>query len=355
MTIADVSVHTVHAPLEEPYTIAYETVTEVTNHFIVITLEGGRRGIGCAAPAPEVTGESVEDCRAALDAFARAAVGATFDAWPLPPESSPSALAAVDLARYDVLARSRSISIAGLYGDPDAALTPRETSITIGISSVENTLARAHTLFASGFRFFKVKGGHDIEVDIRRLNSLRSAFGTDIRLAIDANQGYDLKDVATLDDAELDLLYLEQPTPKADLDMLGEAARRTSIPVMADESVQTVRDVHGIAEAGPVSLINIKLQKMGGLAAAAAIDKAAIETGMGTMLGCMDESALSIAAALHFGATHPNVRLLDLDGHLDLRNDPFAALVRQNAQGQLSVSSGSGLGWSSSPFGEARS
>lgn len=355
MTIENVAVHTVHAPLKEPYTIAYETITEVTNHFVVITLEGGLCGIGCAAPAPEVTGESTEASRTALEAFAQDAVGADFDAWPVLPESTPSARAAVDLARHDILARSRSVSISGLYGDPDAALTPTETSITIGISSVEETLKRARSLYDSGFCFFKVKGGHDITTDILRLESLRSAFGTDIQLALDANQGYDLAAVEQLDSVTLDLLYLEQPTPKTELEMLGEAARRTSIPVMADESVQSADDVHRIAESGPVSLINIKLQKMGGLAAASAIDRASIDAGMGTMLGCMDESALSIAAALHFGATHPNVRFLDLDGHLDLKEDPFEELVQLKESGRLRVPKGNGLGWNRSPFGEARS
>ena len=357
MTISDVSVHTAHAPLKEPYTIAYETITEVTNHFVVITLAGGQRGIGCAAPAPEVTGESVDASRSALDAFARQAVGQGIDSWPFPSVSNPSARAAVDLAQHDLLSRKRSVSVGGLYGDPDAASTPRETSITIGISSVEETLARASALYGEGFRFFKVKGGHDVDLDILRLDSLRTEWGENIRLALDANQGYDLAAVERLQAASagMNLLYLEQPTLKSDLALLGEAARRTSIPVMADESVQSAADVHCIADAGPVSLINIKLQKMGGLAAAEAIDLAARDRDMNTMLGCMDESALSIAAALHFGATHPNVAYLDLDGHLDLMQDPFDSLVYLDGRGQLSTRPGVGLGWTECPFETAQS
>lgn len=357
MIVSDVSVHTVHTPLKEPYTIAYETIAEVSNHYVVIRVQGGLCGIGCAAPAPEVTGESVEASRKALDIFARKAPGFAIDALPLPSAETPSALAAVDLARFDVLARLRSTAVAGLFGHRDAARRPKETSITIGISGVEATLQRARSLHAEGFRFFKVKGGHDVEADIERLRMLRSTFGSDIRLALDANQGYRLSDVERLErNAEsLNLLYLEQPTPKEDLAMLGRAAELTHIPVMADESVQNVHDVQRIAEAGPVALINIKLQKMGGLAAAQAIDEAASNHQMGTMLGCMDESALSIAAALHFGATHPNVRYLDLDGHLDLQDDPFESLVRLDGNGRLSASSGPGLGWSAVPFSQDRS
>ena len=356
MIVSDVSIHTIHAPLKEPYTIAYDTISEVTNHFVVVRMHGGLCGIGCAAPAPEVTGESVEASRKALDIFAGKAPGFAIDALPLPSAETPSALAAVDLARFDVLARRASTSMAGLFGHPDAARRPEETSITIGISGVKATLQRARSLYVEGFRFFKVKGGHDVESDIERLRMLRSTFGPEIRLALDANQGYRLSDVERLErDAQLlNLLYLEQPTPKEDLAMLGQAAELTHVPVMADESVQNVQDVQRIAQAGPVALINIKLQKMGGLAAAQAIDEAASDHQMGTMLGCMDESALSIAAALHFGATHPNVLYLDLDGHLDLQEDPFESLVRLDGNGRLSTPSGLGLGWSTVPFCQDR-
>ena len=119
--------------------------------------------------------------------------------------------------------------------------------------------------------------------------------------------------------------------------------------------MQTPDDVSRIADAGAVSLINIKLQKMGGLQVAETIDRRAAEAEMGTMLGCMDESALSIAAALHFAATHQNVQYLDLDGHLDLRNDPFANLVDLDERGRLRARAGIGLGWTASPFPEGRS
>ncbi len=357
MIVADVSVHSVHAPIEVPYTIAYETITEVTNHFVVITLRDGRQGIGCAAPAPEVTGETVEASREALDTFARNALRYALDELPLPDHSCPSARAAIDLARHDLLARARNTSIGGLFGYASAAVEPRETSITIGISSLQETLTQVERLHKRGFAFFKVKGGHNVNLDIERLKVLRDRYGPKIRLALDANQGYDLAGVERLQKGafSLGLQYVEQPTTKKNLLLLGEAARRTAIPVMADESVQTADDVSRIAEAGPVALINIKLQKMGGLEAAHAIDSRAKEAGMETMLGCMDESALSIAAALHFGATHDNVRFLDLDGHLDLSEDPFAHLVRLDGRGRLFVAPGVGLGWKRSPFGEGRS
>jgi len=354
MTVAKISIHTVQSPLLEPYTIAYETITDVVNHYVVITMRDGRQGVGCAAPAPEVTGETVEASRKALDAFAQAAVRHALDELPVPSRSFPSARAAVDLALHDMRAREQRQPLCGLFGYSDAALIPRETSVTLGISSETETIDRARALFQQGFSFFKVKGGHDVFADIRRLRRMRDIFGDRIRLSLDANQGYDLRAVDALQEGagELQLQYVEQPTHKSNILLLSEAARHTSIPVMADESVQTPDDVSRIADAGSVALINIKLQKMGGLSAAEKIDRRAEEAGMKTMLGCMDESALSIAAALHFAAAHSNVEYLDLDGHLDLKNDPFADLVQLDGRGRLSTRPGIGLGWRSLPFAE---
>ena len=352
MTLAKAHIHTMAVPLTEPYTIAYNTFDSVTMHFLVLTTQEGQIGVGCAAPAEDVTGESAEDSRLALQDWVSLAPGHELASLPAVPLERPSAAAAVDLALHDLEARRQGSTVGGLFGPAAAAETPQETSITIGISDVATTLGRAAALFEQGFRFFKVKGGHKVDMDLARLRALRDRFGSEVCLALDANQGYLLPDVDRLEKERhaLDLCYLEQPTPKTDFAMLGEAARRTGIPVMADEAVQRVEDVARIAEAGPVGLINIKLQKMGGLAPAAAIDRASRSLGMRTMLGCMDESALSIAAALHFGATHPNVAFLDLDGHFDLSSDPFATCVRLDGKGGLATTSHSGLGWTTLPF-----
>ena len=352
MIIRKAELFAMDVPLSEPYTIAYESIDSATMLFLVLISEEGLQGIGCAAPAPEVTGETADAARAALESFCASTSYCPANALPAIAPGQPSASAALDLALHDIRARIAQTTVGGLFGNAHAAESPRETSVTIGISSVEDTLKRAESLTRQGFNFLKIKGGHNVSTDLDRLSALRDRFGADLRLALDANQGYRSEDVDRLETAasQVNLLYLEQPTPKNDPLMLGEAARRTGIPVMADEAVQSVDDVHRLGVAGPISLINIKLQKMGGLSPAAAIDRAAQETGMRTMLGCMDESALSIAAALHFGATHPNVQYMDLDGHFDLTQDPFADVVRLDGQGRLSTISQAGLGWIGMPF-----
>jgi L-alanine-DL-glutamate epimerase-like enolase superfamily enzyme len=169
----------------------------------------------------------------------------------------------------------------------------------------------------------------DASSDRGRVLKVREAVGEDIELRFDANQGFSVEE--TLDFVEgtrsARLELIEQPTPSGQPDLLGRVTSGVSIPVMADESLVTLRDAFRIARRGLADMVNVKLMKVGGISEAVQINAVARSAGLEVMVGCMDEAALAIAAGLHFALARPNVTYADLDGHLGLIGDPSDSAV----------------------------
>lgn len=350
-TIKKIKLWKERLPLTRPYTIAYKTVSAVENVFVYVESGDGSWGIGAGSPAEYVTGESIDICYKALqDHGKNLLLGKDVRALPeicreiektLP--KAPAARTAMDIALHDLLAKKLKVPLAKMLGQVHQSLP---TSITIGIKSLPETLEEASEYLGRGFRMIKLKIGKDVDQDIETTQKLYEKLKGKIKIRVDANQGYSLEDLTKYAKAtrKLGLELVEQPVLKDEWRQMITAPEKVRKICAADESMQIPLDALAMAAAPqPFGIYNIKLMKCGGVRAAMQIGEIARLAGIDLMWGCMDESIISISAALHAALASPATRYLDLDGSLDLARDLVSGgFVLED--GYLSIRDEPGLG-----------
>lgn len=248
-------------------------------------------------------------------------------------EGDSAAKAAVDIALHDLVGK--------LLGQPwyriwglNPAKAP-STTFTIGIDTPD--VVREKTLEAAGkFNILKVKVG--LDTDEEMIRTIRSV--TDVPLAVDANQGWKDRSQA-LDEIfwlkEQGVVLVEQPLPVGRLEDTAWLTERSPLPIIADESIQRLRDIAQLK--GAFSGINIKLMKCTGMREALKMIHTARAIGMKVMLGCMTETSCAVSAAAQLS---PLADFADLDGNLLISNDRFTGVTVVG--GRLTLPDRPGLG-----------
>ncbi len=309
-------------PLARPFRISRGV--KIAAEVVVVELSQGLViGRGEGIPYPRY-GESVASTLAAIEGQ-RTFIekGASrFDLL----EAMPAGAArnAIDCAMWDLEIRLARKNLFAFLGLP-CPLPPIATALTVGLDTPSAMAETARTL--ADVPLIKVKvDAHDPAAQIR---AVRDAAPVP-RLIVDPNESWDVAQLEDLQGLMVDLRVdlLEQPLAVEAQDALRGFTSR--IPIAADESIHTVADLDSLPDG--YSVINIKLDKTGGLTAALELAHEARNRGLAIMTGCMVSSSYSIAPALAVAAKSAFV---DLDGPVWLAEDRPGGIVCQN--GMLSL------------------
>ena len=332
MKIKNISIGYLTVPLKTPFITALRTVSTVDDILVRIETDDGLIGLGEAPPTAVITGDTKASIISAIkDFIAPVILGrdlsdfeGTMNALQNSMVHNSSAKAAVDMALYDIFAKSCNLPLYKLLGGFRKQL---ENDITISINPVEKMVRDSIDAVADGFNILKIKVGTEGLNDIDKISAIRDAIGSEVIIRVDANQGWEPKQavgiIHKIEDLDLRIELVEQPVKAEDVDGLVYVTNSVTTPIMADESVCSPKDALNILNNRAADIINIKLMKSGGIFNALKICSIAESYGVKCMVGCMLEGKISASAAAHFAAAKSNVTMVDLDAPVLCAYDPF--------------------------------
>lgn len=324
MKITDITWEKLHIELQEPFKIAFTEIGYSEVILVRVTTDNGLVGYGEAAPFAPVTGETADSVISVLSMFKPGLIGQD----PFGIErihclmnsavyGNGSAKCAIDLAMYDLMGKASCQPVYKLLGGYQREV---QNDITIGISTPEK-MADTAEQYANrdGFRILKVKCGINPDDDIRAMMLIRERVGKNVRLRVDANQGYDVASA----------LYAIEGFKKADVEAVeqclpywnyeGAAELRSKVQgmkLMLDESVHGPKDAARLVRMGCADILNIKLMKCGGLLPGLKISDIAEASGITCMVGCMLETKIAITAGISLVAARKNITEADCDSFM---------------------------------------
>jgi o-succinylbenzoate synthase len=353
MKITDIRFGMLRVPLKTPFKTALRTVDTIEDIVVSVHTDTGHVGYGEAPATAVITGDThgsiVEAIRkfisprligeevANLNRVTQLIQGAI--------EKNSSAKAAVEIAVYDLFGQLYEAPLYKMLGGGDPVIT---TDITISVDYIDKMVADSIAAVERGFESLKIKVGKDIGVDIERIKAIYAAVEDRALLRVDANQGWTAKQAVyalqTLEDAGVRLELVEQPVKAQDLEGMKYVTERVHTPIMADESVFGPVEVIELIRMRAADIINIKLMKTGGLSTAIQIADIAGMYQVECMIGCMIETSISVAAAVHLAVAKANViTKIDLDGPSLCAFNPVDGGVIFN-EAEISVTDAPGLG-----------
>jgi L-alanine-DL-glutamate epimerase-like enolase superfamily enzyme len=302
-------------------------MAEVRHVLVEVHLDDGSYGQAEAPPRPTIYGETAYSVTSIIaHELAPRLLGRPADQLrPLLDEIkyNHTAKGAIDRAVHDALARSRGITLAAYLGSTQPRM---RVSYILGIGGRDEVLAEAERVVAQGVRVLKVKVGRDWDEDIARIRDLQQMFGDGVALYADANECLEAHEAAARLAylAALGLLYCEEPLPVEQIQARAHLRAGHHLPLIADDSAFTARDLARELALDTFDVLNIKTPRTGYTESRQMLAMARA-AGKGVMVGSQAGSGLGTARAAIFaaleGIDHPS----ELSFFLKLKEDIVAS------------------------------
>lgn len=285
---------------------------------VIVALETDEGVVGYGESAPMVTysGETQSDSYHAIAEYLGKAIAGLnpFDLEKIHYQMDKAlpehnfAKAAIDLALYDLMGKKLKLPAYQLLGGKFRDRI--DIAWVVGMGSLEEMIEEAVRFTEQGFRTIKLKIGNQPREDIQMVREVRQAVGPDVKIRVDANQGYDVSTaVRTIRQLEpFDIEMVEQPVKKWDISGMAEVTRSVDVPIEADESLFNLQDAVNIIKHRAADILNIKVLKPGGLLPSKKIAALCEAEGITCLVGSMVEFGIGNAAGLHFAASTPSVK-----------------------------------------------
>lgn len=345
-----ITLRKVSIPFCEPFRIS-NGVAAQKDSVIVEIQRGEHSGFGEAGPLPGGA-YSAETAESSWERLKSELIPLWFEtSYTHPSEVGPVldgvpgeafARAALEGASWDLAGQEADKPLWQMLGSRPRAI---DSGVAIGIfDTIDELLERVDRYVREGYRRTKIKiqPGWDVEP----IRAIREKFGP-IPLMVDANTAYSLDDLAVFQELDrFELMMFEQPFPAAALEELAELQRSVATPVCADESAENSEALERIIGLGSAKIINIKVQRVGGLTAAHQMHDRASQAGLGVWLGTMPELGVASAQGLHL-ATLPGFNFpTDVEAsNRWYEDDIVEPLITIDAEGRIRIPGGPGMGY----------
>ena len=363
MRITAVRTFPIHLTVRPEFYIVSSAGAHAVSRYVMVAIEtdAGLTGWGEASVVPVWSGETQGSALALVhDYFIPLLLGrdpadvesiaAAMDAAAV---DNPFTKAAVEMALLDLAGQAQGKPVYELLGGPRNPLRI-PIKFSIGLREPDDAANIAAGKVKEGFTAIKLKVGPDPDKDLARVRAVREAVGPDVKMNVDVNGGWtveqSIREIPRY--APYRLEYVEQPTPRWDIDALTRVREAADVPIMADEAVFSVQHAEQVIAKRAADLISIYPGKNGGILRAKRICDLAADAGIACHLGSNLEWHVGTAAMCHLAAACANVTVgkfpVDILGPLYYAVKPRAKPVHFE-RGHVHVPAGNGLGVDVSP------